>query len=73
MRQTVKITTPEGVMEYPVYIDNRELAKDYAETVVKDGDKVIYNNRIFEVLWDFVDCDGEHHVEMLEVMCLRMM
>jgi hypothetical protein len=73
MRQTVKITTPEGVMEYPVYIDNRELAKDYAETVVKDGDKVMYNNRICEVLGDFVDCDGEHHVEMLEVMCLRMM
>ena len=73
MRQMVKITTPEGVMEYPVYIDNRELANDYADAVVKDGDRIMYSDRICDVLCDFVDCDGEHYVEMLEVMCLRMM
>lgn len=60
-----QIMTPEGVREFPLYMDNREVAADMRNGVIAQGSRIVYRNLICEVIGDFVDEDGETNAEML--------
>lgn len=63
--QRVRVQTPEGVREYPVYNDNRELAADYESGVLKSDEEFLYRGIICCVIDKFVDEDGKAYTELL--------
>ena len=65
MAQRIRILTPNGPMEYPVYNDNREMVADFQSGRLKLGDEVIYRGDVCEVLYEFTDVDGVKYMELL--------
>lgn len=65
MAPRVRIMTDDGIKEYPVYADNRELARDFKSGHVWPGVEVIYRSMVCEIICDFVDDDRECFLELL--------
>jgi len=75
--QKIQLTGPDGKpQEYPVYTDNRELAKDYAAGEIHDGDLIVYSTGrplVAEVMNTFVDQDGDTFAQLLALAPLMGM
>lgn len=57
--------TPEGLREYSVYTDSREVAADFSSGVISPGSEILYQGLICEVFCDFEDEDGVRFCELI--------
>ena len=60
-----RVMTPEGIVDLPVYGDNRDLTRDHRNGVISNGGKVIYRGCVCEVMDKFTDEDGDEYTQLM--------
>ena len=68
MAQMIQLMTPDGMKTYPVYNECLEMLAAYDAGGLCDGSDVLYRGCVWSIVGRFADEDGEHYLEMLEVM-----
>ena len=71
MRRMIKLLVDGGIYEFPLYVDNREIAADVARGVLAIGAAILYHGMICEIMHNFIDFDGEQYTQMLPLQTLN--
>lgn len=71
MRRMIKLLVDGGIYEFPLYVDNREIAADVESGMLALGAAILYHGMICEIMHNFIDFDGEQYTQMLPLQALN--